>query len=207
MVVLISLVISCEAYPKHKFHILTVPRDPSYNYELSAPEVRLYWEGMNVLSTHICIWPHPADLLRHGNKLTYVNQLKEIAEEVTLTKYPDIESAEDPLSFIKMENEEIILMRNYSSSFEHTFTIFTGDASFQTLVKEEAAIAQEQYSYFKDWITPQWFIMHPIESKAFGELRAFFVGGHLIYVLQVVDVECGQMIRDAALINPLSLVK
>ena len=207
MVALTFLVISCESYAEHSFHPLTVSRDPSCNYELSAPEVQLYWEGMNVLSKHISIWPHPADLLRHGKKSTYIKQLKEIAEEVTHTKYPDILSAEDPLSLIEMKREEIILMRNYSSLFEHTFTIFTGDDTFQTLVKEEVEKAQEQYGYFQDWIKPQWFTMHPIESKAFGELKAYFVGGHLIYVLQVVDVEGGQMIGDATLINPLSLVK
>jgi hypothetical protein len=207
VVVLIFLVTSCEAYPKHSFHLLTVSRDPSCNYQLSGPEVQLYWEGMEVLSKHISIWPHHADLLRHGNKSTYVNQLKEIAEEVTHTKYPNMESAEDPLSFIEMESKEIILTRNYSSSLEHTFTILTGNTTFETLVKEEAAIAQEQYGYFEDWIKPQWFLMHSIESKAFGELRAFFVGGHLIYTLQVIDAEGGQMIMDAALINPLSLLK
>ena len=200
--------ISCEALFEYGICLLTVSRDPSSNYELSAQDVRSLWEGMCSLSEHITIWPHPADLLRHGNKLAYIKHLKEIAQEITHTRYPDIFLVEDPLSLVGIKSEEMILMRNYRSS--HEGIIITGDASFDALLKEDVALSQEQYGYFEDWIKPQWFSMpHSMEFTAFGELRAFFIGGHLIYVMSDIEMEGRRLswVENAILINPLSIVK
>ena len=202
MVALTFLLISCEVLSEYGMCLLTVSRDPSSNYGLSAPEVRILWEGMWSLSEHTTIWPHPVDLLRHGNKLTAIKHLKEIAEEVTNTKYPDIFSVEDPLSLIGIKSDGMILMRNYCPH-EEAIKI-TGDTSFEAFIKEQVALSEEQYEYFGDWIKPQWFSMPLMESMTFGELRAFFIGGHLIYVMSVVDSVDP---TEALSINPLSSVK
>lgn len=197
--------ILCEAVPEYGCCLLTASRDPSSNYGLSAQEVRLFWEGMCSLSEHITIWPHPAALLRHGNKLAYLKHLKEIANEVTHTRFPDIFSVEDPLALIGITSDEI-LMRNYCSSHEQAFTL-TGDSIFEAVIKENVAITQEQYGYFEDWIKPQWFSMPSRESRKFGELRAFFMGGQLIYVMSIDHLDGETHIEAGTLIHPLSSIK
>ena len=69
-------------FSRNAFHLFKIPRDPWFNYGLSHQEIRSYWEGMCALSEHTKIWPMPPDSLRHGNKLTYLKSLEEIAEGV-----------------------------------------------------------------------------------------------------------------------------
>ena len=47
-----------------------------------------------------------------------------------------------------------------------------------------------------------------MEFTAFGELRAFFIGGHLIYVMSDIEMDGRlSLVENAILINPLSSVK
>lgn len=152
---------------------------------------------MCALSEHTKIWPMPPDSLMHGNKLTYLRNLKEIAEGVTATKYPNIFSVSDPQSPTIGTNDKMTLSRTYGSP-RHNRTI-KQNAAFHDYVKEEMAITNELYGYFGDWIKPQWFAVPAIKSVGRGELRAFFVGGHLIYVLQYKS----DLPDEAIFINPL----
>ena len=181
--------------------LLTVPRDPRFNYGLSPEEIPFYWEGMCALSEHTKIWPLPTESLRHGNKLTYVKHLKEIAEEVTETKYPNIFAVSDPQSPTIDISQKMTLSRTYGSP-RHTFTI-RANAPYKNRIKEELAITNELYGYFGDWIKPQWFAVPTIKSTKRGELRAFFVGGHLVYVLHIKKDKTGVTAKEATLINPL----
>lgn len=199
------------------------------NYGLSSAQVRLYWQGMDALSKHVSIWPHPADLISHGCKFTYLQHLKDIAEEITQTRYPDISFVEDPLSPSIIENQDdnyslssiikldkevhtlpssidvegMVLKRTFSSSHRHVLQM-TGNAEYQIVIKEKIDETTKQYGYFGDWIKPTWFTMPYIKSMKFGELRAFFVGGHLIYVLIIQYEEGTFSATDAIFVNPLS---
>ena len=210
-------------------HLLINFRDPCLNYGLSPATVRLYWQGMDALSKHISIWPHPSDLISHGCKFTYLQHLKEISEEITHTKYPDTSFVEDPLSPSIIENEDdirplssiikldqeihtlpssmhvegMVLKRTFSSSHQHVLQM-TGNAEYQTVIKEKIDETTKQYGYFGDWIKPAWFTMPYIDTMKFGELRAFFVGGHLIYVLLTQYEEGSFSVDPIVLINPLS---
>ena len=179
-------------------HFLTAPRNPLFNYGLSVEEVRLYWEGMEALSKHTNIWPHPTDTLRHGSTLNRVEDLKAIAKEVTHTTFPDIFGVLDPQSFMVLKNEKMTLFRTHGAGLTYIFPI--EDPGFQDNIKKAIAITEEQYGYFGDWIMPQWFAMPTINSIKLGELRAVFVGGHLIYVLNEKD---GFVAKEATFINPL----
>lgn len=176
------------------------PRDTCFNYGLSPQQIRSYWEGMCALSEYTKTWPHPTESLRHGNKLTYVKHLKAIAEEVTHTNYPNILLV-DPQSPMININEKMIISRTYGST-RHTCTIHDNDG-FQDYIKTEVAITEELYGYFEDWIKPQWFAIPAMKSFKMGELRVFFVGGHLIYVLHVKKDNTGMTVEETALINPL----
>ena len=181
-------------------HFHTAPRNPFFNYGLSAPEVRLYWEGMNALSEHTIVWPLPTDTLQLGNTLYHVEQLKAIAEDVTHTKFPDIFGVEDPHSPTFNENEKTNLIRTHGAGAMYIIPI-SEDPVFQDNIEKAMAITEEQYGYFKDWIMPQWFVTPTIKAIKLGKLRAIFVGGHLIYVL---NIKKGFVAEEATFIHSLT---
>jgi hypothetical protein len=175
------------------------PRNPFFNYGLAVEEVRLYWEGMDVLLEHTNIWPLPTDTLQLGNTLYQVEQLKAIAEEVTHTKFPNIFGVVDPQSPTFNENENMSLIRTHGAGKTYLIPI-TEDQVFQDNIKKAIAMTEKQYGYFGDWIMPQWFAIPTVKSTKLGLLRTIFVGGHLIYVLYIKD---GFVAEEATFIIPL----
>ena len=203
-------------------------REPSTKYGLSPAEVRLYWEGMDALLQNVKIWPQPQDLLRDGSKC-YFKHLERVASEITHTKRPDILLVDNPLSpsitededfhsgiecdhdescatSPAVEFEDMVLKRTFSSSHQHVFRM-TGSTDYQAIIKEKMDDTARHYGYFGDWIKPVWFATPYIDSMKFGELRAIFVGGHLIFVLSTKHNEGVLSVNDVAMINPLSSIK
>ena len=228
VVVSISPVILCRKRPwAYQLKSLMNYREPSSKYGLSPAEVRSYWEGMDALLQNVKIWPQPQDLLRDGSQC-YLKHLERVASEITHTKRPDMVLVNNPVSpsIIEDENfhsgiecdqencgsspsvefEDMVIKRTFSSSHQHVFRM-TGSTDYQAIIKEKMDDTARRYGYFGDWIKPVWFATPYIDSMKFGELRAIFVGGHLIFVLSTKRNEGVLSVNDAAMINPLSSLK
>lgn len=153
-------------------------------YKISAAEVDVYMKGMAALiSAGACIYPNPYELLHAGHKLSVMEMLAEIIEEMS-AEYRDndnysylagipLETLEclDPLALANQltgpEFAKIIVKREFSDGAMHTWHFDSSRKSFKTFIKEYRNDVQASIDMYKsapDYAKPS-YIVQPFHNS------------------------------------------
>lgn len=141
-----------------------------------------FWINLLKLSENVPMFPHPQDLLSSACKVQRDNDLMVAAATETQTPFPrclTLATLSDLVSQAK--NPGVVIKRDYGDSNEFTFLPSKKRHRDLEMKYQET---QERYSPVKCLPYPSWIAQPYISSLMDkGELRAFVVGGELIYAI------------------------
>ena len=141
-----------------------------------------FWIRLLKMSEKIPMFPHPQDLLGSACKVQRDNDLMRVAISETLTPFPRSLTLVGLEELLKQaQNPSVVIKRDYSDSSEWTFLpgrrrVMELEAKFQETT--------ESYREIKTLPYPAW-IAQPFMPSLLekGELRAYVVGGKLMYTI------------------------
>src|ERR1700742_445601 len=161
--------------------------DDSYS-RLSANNIDRWLTNLGTLEQHTVLWPRPSSLLWRGSKLGTLDQLGDIANNITFTDYPQTLH----ISWQQIHDAEFLehLRSNSNVLVKCGFS----DGALHVLRPSEVENLQERMLHESELyqsplmqqlgIIPEWFAVPFISEFAEkGELRVYFVGGVLSYML------------------------
>jgi hypothetical protein len=167
------------------------------------------WMGrLEDLARKTCLYPDPAQTIARGTKLYTLTHLREIAKTVTHTDYPEIVVIPDPSKKEFLNRKNLVMKRSFSDTGKHVLLRPSdrkgGPAAMQKSAREIAKWYDHQD--LRDWgVIPTWFgqpFVQQLLKK--GEVRCFFLGGVLRYMLATEPVRTDLQISEAGEFTPLS---
>lgn len=142
--------------------------------------------NLKQLSSTTAIFPSPAQQLHRGHKLPVLQQLKEVAKSMG-NAYPLVVRIADPYQerHFLARCQGLIVKRGMSLAGGHVLQLNTEakEIIFKELIKKTNA--QYDHEIIRAFGgVPEWFAVAYIpELHEMGELRAYFFGGRLSYII------------------------
>jgi hypothetical protein len=141
--------------------------------------------NLDDLTKHTVIYPSPDQLLLCGSKLHIIQQLHEIAREVTLTDYPMVVLIPNPEDPSLVTQPRLIIKRSFSESAVHVWRASDPKkaAHVNTLVKDTKTFYDHD-SLREIGVQPWWFrIAYLPEMKEKGKIRVYIIGGRVSHMI------------------------
>ena len=139
---------------------------------------------------HLCqltnIYPSPDQQVNLGHKRWTLMLLSQIAQNVTKTPFPIVVQIATPMAPDLVQRQNLYVKREFSENSEHVLAVSnTNDfkARFRGLIQETDRLYN--HAEIRDQgIQPSWLGLAFIEEmKSLGELRVFFIGGEMKYII------------------------
>ena len=141
-----------------------------------------------------------------GCKLSTLDALREIAKSVTCTDYPEVVVITDPLKPEYLNNKDLVIKRSYSDAGNHVWK--RDDQRDPATMRKFMKDTQSMYNHdsLRDWgVNPVWFGLPYIPQLIDkGEIRCFFIGGVLTYMISTRPITDELAVKEARQITPLS---
>jgi hypothetical protein len=131
------------------------------------------------------VYPSPDQMILRGSKLYVIDQLRKIAREVTHTDYPEVVLIDNPQDPSLADRPGVFMKRSFSDTAVHTLRVCDAQAAVHlpALVEDTKAFYDHD-SVRKINVVPEWFGMAFVpEMSQKGEIKAFFIGGHLTHIV------------------------
>jgi hypothetical protein len=161
---------------------------------------------LRILKENATLYPDPFQSIYRGSKLTTLMSLAEISKNITRTFYPKVVTVADIQNKDILNNTNLVFKRGYSDATE---LVFVGGSKSIGQVKE---LVEQQARYYHHpslveiGVKPRWFAVpyiSDIVSK--GEIRCFFIGGHLRYKVLTHPLHDGNLaVIEAHEMTPLA---
>jgi hypothetical protein len=170
-------------------------------------QVETWMCNLKNLAKRTIVYPSPDQLLLRGSKLYIIQQLREIANEITLTDYPmvvHIPNPEDPSLAIR---PGLIIKRSFSESAMHVWKASDAEKAAQVnILVENTRKFYDHDSLRKIGVRPRWFgIAYLPEMKEKGEIRVYFIGGTLSHMISTRPLDGEDLhIAQVSELTPLS---
>jgi hypothetical protein len=171
-------------------------------------QVETWMHNLDDLAKHTIVYPSPDQLLLRGSKLHIIQQLCEIASEVTLTDYPTVVLIPNPEDPSLVTRPGLIIKRSFSESSVHVWRASDQKkaAHIKTLVKDTKTFYDHD-SLREIGVQPRWFgIAYLPEMKEKGEIRVYIIGGRVSHMISTrpMDEQGSLEIFQVCDITPLS---
>jgi hypothetical protein len=145
-------------------------------------------------------------MLLRGSKLYIVNQLREIAQHITHTDYPEVTLINNPMDPTLANRPGLFIKRSFSDSGKHVLR-----ASNPQDVKKIHDMVEETNTFYnhdslrKIGAQPKWFgIAFIPEMLEKGEIKVYFIGGKLSYMVSTTPLSDGNLrIKQVFELTPL----
>ena len=151
------------------------------------------------------VYPSPDQMVLRGSKLYVIDQLRQIARKVTHTDYPEVVLIDNPQHPSLADRPGVFMKRSFSDSAAHVLRVCSAEAA----VHLPAMVADTKAFYDHDSVrrinvVPEWFGMAFVpEMSQKGEIRAFFIGGHLTHIISTTPSDRNLTITQVFALTPL----
>ena len=161
--------------------------------------------NLRSLTEQTIVYPSPDQMLLRGSKLYVIDQLREISRDVTYTSYPEIVLIDNPLDPNLATRPGLFIKRSFSDSGKHVLRPSNAkDAAKLPNMVAETSKYYDHEPLQKLGVQPRWFGMAFIpELYEKGEIRAFFIGGKLSYMISTQPAGENLRILQVYEITPL----
>jgi hypothetical protein len=162
-------------------------------------------KNLGILSENVTLFPDPYQAILRGSKLYTIQALAEIAKTVTNTRYPEVVTVDDILDGNWLKNPNLVFKRGYSDATE---LVWKGGVERVSDVKKKVKELNQNYehdSLRRIGVRPRWFAVPYIPDIVLkGEIRCFFIGGHLRYKISTTPQDEWLGVEEALELTPLS---
>jgi hypothetical protein len=166
--------------------------------------------NLDSLSQHTVLFPDPHQMIARGSKLYTLQTLVELANTATRTGYPEVVIIDDIADLNMWKNENLVFKRGYSDG-GHDVGRGKGKPDM-AIPRKRANDTAEHYDHpsLREYgVKPTWFAVPFIpELCEKGEIRCFFIGGRLSYLISTTPLHGHEMgdisIREVMEITPLT---
>jgi hypothetical protein len=152
------------------------------------------------------VYPSPDQMILRGSKLYVIDQLRQIARNVTHTDYPEVVIIENPQDPSLANRPGLYMKRSFSDTAAHVVRVSDAEAA----VHLPAMVADTKAFYDHDSVrkmdvVPEWFGMAFVpEMSQKGEIKAYFIGGHLTHIISTIPTGRTLQIAQVFELTPLS---
>ena len=163
--------------------------------------------NLNDLAKRTIVYPSPDQLLVRGSKLYIIQQLREIANKITLTDYPMVVHIPNPEDPSLATRPGLIIKRSFSESAMHVWKASdTKKAAEVNALVEDTRKFYDHDSLRNIGVRPRWFgVAYIPEMKEKGEIRVYFIGGTLSHMISTRPIGEGDLhIAQVSEITPLT---
>lgn len=162
------------------------------------------------LARKTCLYPDPIQTIARGTKLYTIENLRKIGNSITLTDYPQVVLIPNPSKRAYLDNKDLVIKRSFSDTNKHVWLKADKGANKEGLATMQQVMEETSKAYdhedLREWgVVPKWFgqpYILQLEKK--GELRCFFIGGVLTYMMSTAPIPHGLNITEVREITPLS---
>lgn len=152
---------------------------------------------LKILCRQTIVYPSPDQMILRGSKLHVVDQLRQIAQSVTHTDYPEVVIIENPQDPSLSDRPGLFIKRSYSDAAAHVMRVGDSkDAARLPAMMADTKAFYDHQSLREIDVVPEWFGMAFVpEMSQKGEIKAFFIGGNLTHIISTTPV--GQQLKIA----------
>lgn len=176
------------------------------DYEAVGPgEVEAWMFNLRNLCRQTIVYPSPDQMILRGSKLYVIDQLRKIAREVTHTDYPEVVLIDNPQDPSLADRPGVFMKRSFSDTAAHVLRVCDAKAAvyLPAMVKDTKAFYDHD-AVRKMNVVPEWFGMAFVpEMSQKGEIKAFFIGGHLTHIISTAPSGSNLEIAQVFELTPL----
>jgi hypothetical protein len=151
--------------------------------------------NLTELCRNVTVFPSPDQMLLRGSKLYIINQLREIAQRIIHTDYPEVTLINNPMDPTLVNRPGLFIKRSFSDSGKHVLRASNPqDVERIPDMVEDTNTFYNHDSLRKIGAQPKWFgIAFIPEMLEKGEIKVYFIGGKLSYMVSTTPLSDGNL--------------
>lgn len=172
---------------------------------IEPDQVGTWMKNLHILWENVTLFPDPYQAIFRGSKLATIQSLAHIAKTVTNTDYPQVVTVNNIEDEDTLKNNNVVFKRGYSDS---SLLVWKGGVKGVEEVKQLVEVQKKYYqhdSLREIGVIPRWFAVPYIaDIVSKGEIRCFFIGGHLRYKIWTMPENNHLLVKEVQEMTPLS---